>query len=311
MAMQKIYLVLLCLLILALTLSSCGVPQEEYDALRAELVSAQSEIENLQGELASSQSEIENLQGELTSSQSEIENLQDELTTQSATLAQVQSSNTALREQIFQLENELDVILDTTVTQYYQFTYRWGDYYWTLPIPLRTYFYYKEKPRPISFLGYSSMVTDPYDDSLIDGMVRNLGEAAVTKNLSMLEKTNFVVAFIQSLPYTEDVVTTPYDEYPRYPAETLFDRGGDCEDTSILAATLLTAMGYNVVLLVFEEEQHMAIGVDIPNANALGYYWEYQGEKYFYLETTGEGWQIGDCPSEYRKALAHMYSVGR
>jgi len=293
---------------LTLILSSCGVPQEEYDALGAELVSAQSEIESLQGELVSAQVEIISLQGELVSAQSEIENLQGELTTQSATLAQLQSANASLQEQIHQLENRLNVIFDTTVIQYYQFTYKQGDYYWTLPIPLRTYFYYEEKPRPLSFSGYSPMAADPYDDRLIDDMVRNLDEAVATKKLSELEKTNFVITFIQSLPYTEDIVTTPYDEYPRYPVETLFDRGGDCEDTSILTAALLTAMDYDVALLIFEEQEHMAVGVNMPNAS--GYYWEYQGKKYFYLETTGDGWEIGDCPPEFREALADVYPVG-
>lgn len=305
---RKTYLALVCLLILALTLSSCGVPQEEYDALGAELVSAQSEVVSLQGKLASAQSEIISLQGELASAQNELENLQGELTTQSATLAQLQSSNAALQKQISELENELDVIFDTTVTQYYTFTYERDNYYSIVSIPLRTYFYYKEKPRPSSFSGYSSMAADPYDDSLIDGMVRNLEEAAATKNLSKLEKTNFVITFIQSLPYTEDIVTTPYDEYPRYPVETLFDRGGDCEDTSILTAALLSAMDYDVALLIFKEEQHMAVGVNVPKAT--GYYWEYQGKRYFYLETTGDGWEIGDCPPEFRNALADVYPVG-
>ena len=76
---------------------------------------------------------------------------------------------------------------------------------------------------------------------------------------------NFVMAFVQSLPDTIDKGTTPYDEYPRYPVETLFARGGDCEDTPILVAALLDRLGYDVALLVLENAQHMAVGVSITD----------------------------------------------
>jgi hypothetical protein len=290
---KKLYLALLCLIGLTLILSGCGIPQEEYNALSTDLSSAQNEISNLQGELVSSQKEVEGLQNELT--------------TQFEELDQLRSANVSLQEELIELGNKLDIIFDTTVTQYYHFAYKQSDYYWTLPIPLRIYFFYDDKPRPDSFSGYSSMAADPYDDTLMENMVSNLDEAAATRKLSKLEKANFVITFIQSLPYTEDIVTTPYDEYPRYPVETLFDRGGDCEDTSILTGALFTEMGYDVALLIFEEQQHMAVGVDMLGAS--GYYWEYQGKKYFYLETTGDGWEIGDCPPEFRNALADVYPV--
>ena len=63
------------------------------------------------------------------------------------------------------------------------------------------------------------------------------------------------------MPYTVDDETTPWNEYPRYPVETLFDRGGDCEDTSILTATILYEMGYDVALLILEDDNHCAIGI--------------------------------------------------
>jgi hypothetical protein len=67
------------------------------------------------------------------------------------------------------------------------------------------------------------------------------------------------------LEYTSDLVTEGYDEYPRYPIETLVDKGGDCEDTAILAASIIRGMGYGVVLLVFpktaDSPGHCAVGV--------------------------------------------------
>lgn len=309
MVMPKACLALLGLLMLTLALSGCGVPQAKYDAVIAELTSSRSEIENLQDELNTPESE-------------KIKNLQDELATQSATLAQIQNSNTALQEQISGLENELDVVFNTTVTFDYQFeTSKGNEHNWTLTIPLRDYFYYKGRPRPswskyssmvagpyYYFKEYGFMVTDPYDDDIINSIVRQLNEEASTEDLSDLDKVSLVLRFVQNLTYTEDVDTTPFDEYPRYPVETLFDRGGDCEDTSILVAAILTAIDYDVALLLFEEYDHMGVGINIP----LGYgnSWIHDGKRYWYLETTG-GRSVGWAPTVYQETAAYVYPVGR
>ncbi|MDD3365417.1 MAG: stalk domain-containing protein, partial [Syntrophomonas sp.] len=57
-----------------------------------------------------------------------------------------------------------------------------------------------------------------------------------------------VIAFVQSFTYISDSASTGFDEYPRYPLETLFTREGDCEDTSILIATLIRELGYGTAL---------------------------------------------------------------
>ena len=77
---------------------------------------------------------------------------------------------------------------------------------------------------------------------------------------------------------------------------------------SILAAAILTKLGYNVVFFVFEQEQHMAVGVDI---DAIGMNWEYRAKKYYYLETTGEKWQLGWLPSQYMTTQPVILPVSR
>ena len=113
-----------------------------------------------------------------------------------------------------------------------------------------------------------------------------------------------VVSFIQSLPYTSDNVTTGFDDYPRYPIETLVHDGGDCEDTSILASALLDLMGFDVVLINLPG--HVAIGVAI---DAYGTYWTHEGTQYFYVETTGEGWEIGEVPEDHQGQSASVYPL--
>lgn len=48
---------------------------------------------------------------------------------------------------------------------------------------------------------------------------------------------------------------------------------------------------------------HMAVGVACGDLED-GYYYEYEGEKYYYVETTDSGWKIGEMPSELRNETA-------
>jgi hypothetical protein len=172
----------------------------------------------------------------------------------------------------------------------------------SLSVPETQYEYYKNVDRsPTS--DYSVYVTHPYDDEYINAIIKKFNFIALEDSLTEHEKINLVISFVQSLPYTVDEITTPFDEYPRYPLETLVDNGGDCEDTSILTASLLTALNYDVILIAPPE--HMAVGVQI---DTFGAYWTYNDENYFYLETTGEGWEIGEFPDDFEES-ALLYEL--
>jgi hypothetical protein len=180
-----------------------------------------------------------------------------------------------------------------------------------LNVPQSLYDYYKSLPRSPT-PNYSVYVTHPYDDPYIGSLATKLKEAAQAQGYSEFETVEFAVSFVQSLPYVTDNVSTGYDEYPRFPIETLVDNGGDCEDTAILMASLVKAMGYGVVLLRFDataaSQGHMAVGI-AGGEGIYGTYWEYAGRKYYYLETTGDGWRIGQIPDQYKTALAHVYEM--
>ena len=107
-------------------------------------------------------------------------------------------------------------------------------------------------------------------------------------------KVNFVLAFVQSLPYTEDV-TTGYNEFYKYAIETLFDGGGDCEDTSILFAAILNGLGFEVALII--PPGHLAVGV---KGDFRGAVVSYKNNNYYYCETTGTGWKLGQVPDDYK-----------
>ena len=213
-----------------------------------------------------------------------------------------------LQSYISYLESRLETIMDINIKQYYAWEYLDVTWNWDItPIPLALYVDYYERPRPIPWSSWADMAKDPDDDYYITKMIQQINSDAIIAGFTEIEKVNFVISFVQSLPYTVDNVTTPWDEYPRYPIETLFDRGGDCEDTSILVAALLDRMGYDVCLIFLEDDNHAAVGISI--AGGYGTCFDYEGVEYFYLETTGEGWEIGEWPSSLISTSAYIYPL--
>jgi hypothetical protein len=192
-----------------------------------------------------------------------------------------------------------------TITRDYEWNYKGHDWTWNLSIPESLYDYYVARPRAQTE-DYSIYVTHPNDDEYIDTIIGEIEEAAADSGYDEIETVNFAVSFVQSLTYATDNVTTSFDEYPRYPIETLVDNGGDCEDTSILMTAILDAMGYGVVLI--SPPNHMAVGI-LGSEGMSGTYWEHNGGKYYYLETTDSGWEIGELPTEYTGESAIIYDI--
>ncbi|MGN0137118.1 MAG: hypothetical protein ACI381_00700, partial [Candidatus Methanomethylophilaceae archaeon] len=116
----------------------------------------------------------------------------------------------------------------------------------------------------------------------------------MTSGMTDLQRMNFLLAFTQYIEYQSDDVFTGYEEYWKYPVETLYDQGGDCEDTSILFSAIAEAMGYNTSLLLFPG--HMAAGVDLASGTG-NVYFPVDGYKFYYCETTATGYSVGVKPS--------------
>jgi len=191
----------------------------------------------------------------------------------------------------------------------FEWYYKGNRWTWNLSIPKSLYDSYKrvsvsDRIR-YGFAGYGFLVTT--QDSYVRLVANKLHEAAVDEGYEAYDEVSFVLAFVQSLPYTSDLVTTGYDEYPRFPIETLVDGGGDCEDTSILFATITLILNYDTVFISLP--QHLAVGV--WGTNVPGYYYTYHDRTYYYCETTGENWEIGDIPNEYQGTLANIYSINQ
>lgn len=194
------------------------------------------------------------------------------------------------------------------VTQAYVIdSQRWSEIVWTLELPMSRYIYYRDKLRPEVFFAYAKMAEDPMDDDIIDAIIERVKKTAAEKGLDRKDQLSLVLSFVQSMTYAEDIVSTYRNEYARYPVETLFEKVSDCEDTSILAAAILTRMGFDVALILFEQFDHMGVGVDYYELE-YGNSWIYEGRRYWYFETTG-GRSLGWAPDEYAKTAAYVLPV--
>jgi hypothetical protein len=146
-------------------------------------------------------------------------------------------------------------------------------------------------------------------DYYMQTLAQKLNDTSNELGYNSFDEISFILAFVQSLPYTSDKVTTGYDEYPRFSIETLVDDGGDCEDTAILFATLTLILGYGTVYI--NPPDHYAVGI-LGNSDLSGTYWNYptdSSNRYYYCETTGDGFTIGQLPDEFKGQSAYIYSI--
>ncbi|MBI2146256.1 hypothetical protein HYU22_02880 [Candidatus Woesearchaeota archaeon] len=187
----------------------------------------------------------------------------------------------------------------------YIWSYDQHQYGLTMYLSSDIYRYYARKDRN---RGYDIFVSEASDNQFIIALAQHLNDLGKKYGLNKTEIPSFVISFVQSLQYTSDDVTTGYDEFPKYPYETIVDDGGDCEDTSILTSALLEEIGYGTVLISLPG--HMAVGV-LCSDTQRGYAYEYNGKRYCYLETTGEGWLIGEIPEEYINKEYEIISVSK
>jgi len=188
---------------------------------------------------------------------------------------------------------------------YYKVEYSWrfNEVQWSFSVgvPEEVYDFYRERTHYNDDLMH--YVLSEYDRDYIREIVKSFREGGDEWGYSDLDNVFNVVSFVQSLQYVSDETSKGEDEYVRYPIETLVDGIGDCEDMVILAASILHEMGYSVLLVMLPEHLAMAIKYD---KDSSGTYYEFDGDRYYYLEMTGEGWSLGQIPAQYKNQEAKL-----
>ncbi len=188
------------------------------------------------------------------------------------------------------------------VKEYRPLGYNWT---WRIQLSSDEYFNTTQMSRLKTYEDVSNYINH---DNLTKTIAKDILKEAERLKLDYVETINFTLACVQSLPYVEDVLSSGQEEYYRYPIETIVEQG-DCEDSSILAAGILKAMGYDVVLVDYPG--HVGVGILVDNEYVPSKYYPdnpnfiyhsgyvFQGKKYCYIETTAERWKLGMIPIKY------------
>ena len=190
----------------------------------------------------------------------------------------------------------IDILIDSTVSKVYDWTYGGKHYQMTVDIKISDYLAYRNDTTAVrkQMDNARDSIYFTTDDKYIGYVASELTK--MSKGMTSLERANLILSFVQSTEYVTDTVSRGQEEFWKYPVETLYDMNGDCEDTSFLFATIAKVMGYDVCTVLLPG--HMAAGIVIDDSEFDGdaYHYTYKNKHYYYCETTSDEWKIGHEP---------------
>lgn len=183
-----------------------------------------------------------------------------------------------------------------------------GTMWLEISLDANMYQHYRSLERYYGIDSYVNYINDPNNEAIIAEIVRVIKDVANDLDYSDAAVVREVAKFVQDvIEYQYDSDTAGEDEYPRYPIETLYEGQGDCEDTSILMAAMLKELGYEVGFL--HVPGHIAVALRTSDDYSGGAYYEINGHRYLFIESTGSGWNIGDIPEEFMEVAATFYPI--
>lgn len=138
---------------------------------------------------------------------------------------------------------------------------------------------------------------------------RHIASLSNEHRLTMLESIQFILDFVQepNIRYAHDNESTSFIEYVRYPDETLYDKVGDCDCKAMLAAALFHDAGLRVLFIT--SDTHAAVAVECrpewfgswDNPGLSDGLLLHQGRHYYFCETTGDRFKVGDTNDDISK----------
>jgi len=213
----------------------------------------------------------------------------------------------------------------------YTFTYDWAGInisrYWndknqseeiniSIEVPQELYDQYVYQKTHIfanDFSNLSDFVT--YNDEVIKNVANQIDQLYQNTGMNPVLIAQLLV---DEIVYTDDI-NAGYNEYPKYPVETLVDGKGDCEDTSFLLSALLRASKLSFQSALIEFENHIGIAIIVLNDTYNDYIDDgmvdyikantyLDDAKMLYVETTGQKWKVGTMPTSLidQKQTIHL-----
>ena len=122
---------------------------------------------------------------------------------------------------------------------------------------------------------YRAFIDEPRQKAFYDSMLEALHKIREQLALDETRYVELITSMAQSLEYRTD----PSALAPKFPIETFGNGYGDCDDKTLLAAALLSREGFDVAILLFQPEKHVALGIRATGLN-------YKHTGYAYVELT-------------------------
>ncbi len=173
--------------------------------------------------------------------------------------------------------NVTEYIGTLDIEAYYSWTYDGSTYEMTVDVDYADYYdshattYSEMQARAVTVWSTVTdfVVVDEEVQSIADQLAELYAQAYGSTALDQ-SFANFTLAFVQiCYTYYYDISLYGQEEYYAYPIETIFNGGGDCEDTSILCAAIFTAEGYQAAVGILPG--HAIAGVALDSYTAPAY----------------------------------------
>ena len=136
---------------------------------------------------------------------------------------------------------------------------------------------------------YKRIYWQAYDK--FDNILNGFDEIFSKEKMNNRDKVYFIISFVQNIEYKRP--GGELDILP--PLGTLATRFGDCDTKALLLYIILEKAGVDCVMYWSFQYKHAMLGVAL---NSSGNYKKHNGKKYYFVETTYPGWDIGDIDPE-------------
>lgn len=190
------------------------------------------------------------------------------------------------------------------VEKNYSWKYAGKEYELSQNLYESSYAFYQASPKVYSYEGnlpenwqeqyYGMFLVAHKEDDPVVTLANSLRELGKKSGLSSDQIVELAIAFVQSIPYDDakaaQIDKEGGDATVRYPYEVLYENSGVCSEKSLLAAAILRQLGYGSALFAYEQDNHMAVGVQCPKEYST------YASGYCYAETTAVGHKIGIVP---------------
>jgi hypothetical protein len=195
--------------------------------------------------------------------------------------------------------------LSNTSNSYQLLNHPDGSTYYKLnvTVPQSLYEYYQGKTHQLNSENDFAKFVTPY-------ALKPIADSLLEIYADDEDFANGALMIAHQMPYK---VTAP----SKYPVETIVDNEGDCDLFCYITASIMKANGLDVVLLYYELETHMNIGISLSHvprdSRGEAFYVTNNNVKYYVAECTGGmaqgGWRVGECPEELANASAQVITL--